>query len=401
MGTFSYKLKSLQGTTSKGVISAQNLEAARSFLASQDAILISVKPLKIWETFFQKPELSPREILALFKPLAQLCRAGIPLLEALTSLSNQHHNKSYHTVVRLLEQGLPLSQALEKSTLMSNLILLSFLRRGEASGDYPQAFDQIVQHLQWLEALKKRLKKSLSYPTLVLGLSLALMIFLMSFVIPQLLDLYTMSGLETPSITQSLITFSNILPVVLGGIVALLAALTFLILVVLTYGRYTVFLLKRLLNLILQIPLLGKVFRDILLLQYIKNMHALLMSQKENILGTMTCAENSLSPKLFQKMFILPRLLVEQGGRLSHALQQQFSLPETIFKLIETGEKSGSLTTALHHSALYIDAHLQEKLDKTIQRLGPIMLLMVGGLLIFIISAIFLPLYSGLGDFET
>ncbi len=401
MGTFFYKLKTLKGEISKGVVAANTLEEAHTLLTSKDLVLISLKPLQVWQHFLYKPHLKTTDLLSLFKSLYQLCRAGLPLLEALKSLQNHSSKKSYQSIVQLIEQGFPLSKALRQSSLMTNELLLSFLQQAEIKGDYPMAFDQIVDHLHWLEDLKKRLKKTLSYPALVLGLSIGLMIFLMNFVVPQLLDLYHMSGLGIPPMTQALMTFSKAMPVILISTIAALGSVISAFIIALFYGRHTSFLLKRFLILTLRVPLIGIGLRDILLLQYTKSMQALLNTQKEGILEAMSCAENSLHPRLFRTLFLQPRLYVEQGESFSKALQHYFPLPKTVFKMIQVGEKSGTLPKALLHVTDYIDGHLQESLNKLIQRLGPFMLLMVGGLLIFIISAVFLPLYSGLGGLDT
>ena len=402
MSAFHYKLKSLNGDLSKGIIAAPSLGEARYLLGNNEAVLLSLKPLYPWEYFFQKPELKPADLISLFKDLAQLCRAGLPLLETLNSLEEGGSaRKSYQGLIRLIEQGHPLSKALEQSAFMTNPLLLSFLKQGEVTGDYPQAFDQIIAYLTWLEDLKKRLKKTLSYPTLILFMSLGLMFFLLSFVVPQLLDLYKMSSLEVPPMTQALMTFSDITPSVFMGIALLVVSFFTLAILTLLYGRHTSFFLRRFLLATLKVPFIGRTLRDILLLQYTKNMQALLSSQQGNILEAMISSESSLQPSIYRTLFLQPRLMVEQGQSFSDSLQEHFPLPTSLFKMIQVGEKSGTLPQALLHGASYIDSHLQERLNKLIQRLGSLMLLCVGGLLIFIISAVFLPLYSGLGGLDT
>ena len=147
--------------------------------------------------------------------------------------------------------------------------------------------------------------------------------------------------------------------------------------------------------------MIGKTLRDIVLLQYIKNMQALLHSQHLNIIDAMKNSEENLSPSIFKILFARSRLQVQQGSSFTNALKQPFPLPETAYKMLEVGEKSATLPVAMGHLAQYINHHLQKSLDQFIQRLGPLLLLTVGGVLIFIISAVFLPLYSGLGGLDT
>ncbi len=400
MTPFRYKLKTLGGQISKGVIATDSSLEARTILSTKGFTLISLTPLKTWQRFFQKVELQPAALLHFFKVLAQLCRAGLPLPDALKALEGEGAKQSYQPIVRLLEQGFAFSNALKKSTLLNNELLLSFLEQAECSGDYPHAFDKIVTHLEWREALKKRLKKTLSYPLFVFTLSIALLIFLMTFVVPQLLDLYNMSSLEIPPMTQALLTFSNYASPVLVGGVSILTLAILMSVALICYGRHDISLRNRYLTSLLKIPLLGVYLRDILLLQYTANVHGLLEAQKDNIIGAMSCAEQNLHPSFFGTLFEQPRLYVEKGSPFSSGLHGCFPLPETVLKMLQVGEKSGALPTALKHVTGYIQKNLQDSLDQFIQRLGPLMLLLVGGFLLFIIAAIFLPLYGGLGALE-
>ena len=151
---------------------------------------------------------------------------------------------------------------------------------------------------------------------------------------------------------------------------------------------------------LLKLPLLGQHLRDILLLQYATSVQALLTAQKDNIVSAMDCAEQNLHPSFFRSLFRQPRFSVEQGSAFSEALHTHFPLPESILKILQVGEKSGALALALNHASQYIDKNLHDSLEKFIQRLGPLMLLLIGGFLLFIIGAIFLPLYGGLASLE-
>ena len=400
MAAFHYKIKSRQGHVSRGVIATDTSCEARRILSTKEFTLISLKPLKAWQQLFQKIELKPEELRSLFKALAQLCRAGLPLREALKALEGDGQKKSYQPLIRLLEKGLSFSGALKQSALLTNDLLLSFIKQAESSGDYPSAFDQIVTYLQWMENLKKRLKKTLSYPLFVFMLSLTLLIFLMTFVVPQLLDLYKMSSLEIPPLTRALLTMSHYSGPLLTSIGVILSAFFSVGFILINYSRYNTFLRNRFLKALLKTPLLGQHLRDILLLQYTTSVQALLEAQKDNIVRAMDCAEQNLHPAFFRSLFRQPRFYVERGSAFSEALHTHFPLPESILKILQVGERSGALTLALKHVTQYVDKNLQDSLERLIQRLGPLMLLLVGGFLLFIIGAIFLPLYGGLGSPE-
>lgn len=397
---FCYKLKSREGQVSKGIISTSSCQEARTILSTKNLTLISLKPLQPWQRIYQRIELQPTVLLHLFKALAQLCRAGLPLRDALKALENKDGSHTYQSALHLLEQGFPFSKALKQSALLGNDLLLSFIEQGERSGNYPQAFEQIVTHLQWMETFKTRLKKTLSYPIFVLVLSFFLLIFLMSFVVPQLLDLYKMSTLEIPPMTQALLTFSHYASPLLLGFFALIALIVLLGFLMVGYGRHNLFLRNTFLKNLFRLPFFGQHLRDILLLQYTSNMHALLHAQKDNIIKAMTCAEQGLQPSFFRTLFQGPRLYVAQGSTFSQALSTHFPVPTLVLKMLQVGEKSGTLPLALKHVTQYLDTNLQSTLEKFIQRLGPVMLLLVGGFLLFIIAAIFLPLYGGLGALE-
>lgn len=200
--------------------------------------------------------------------------------------------------------------------------------------------------------------------------------------------------------TQALLTLSTYSAPLFMGLGIFLGIVFFSGFFLAGYNRYNVFLRNRFLKKLLKTPLIGQHLRDILLLQYTTSVQALLTAQKENIVSAMDCAEQNLHPAFFKSLFRQPRFYVEKGSSFSEALHTHFPLPESILKMLHVGEKSGTLPLALKHVTQYIDKKLQESLEKFIQRLGPFMLILVGGFLLFIIVAIFLPLYGGLGSLE-
>jgi type II secretory pathway component PulF len=379
---------------------AATLDEARMLMTQGESILLSLSPLKTWQRPFHQFHLPPSKLLSIFQNLSQLCRAGIPLPDALGAVGEKNTQRPILEARSLLEQGQPLSKAFTRSGIMNNPLLLAFLEQAEVSGDYPQAFDQISTHLSWSQDLKKRLKKAIAYPALVMITSVALMIFLLTFVVPQLVSLYQQSGLELAGATQALLTLSHYTPNILMVFSSLAIFLMIGIYLLLIQTRHAPYTLRRLLRGLLTLPLIGKLLTNMLLLQYLQSLHALLATHKKSILTAMTYSERAVRPAPFQLLFHHTRLQVEYGTTLSQALVQSFTLSLSLQKILEVGEHSGALTAALKHSVTHMETTLQNQLDKVLQRLGPLMLCLVGGLLIFIIVAVFLPLYGGLGGLE-
>lgn len=402
MKTYWYKIKTQEGASMTGTIVADSPTEAQDLLRAPDSFLIALRPLASWQkTVINPTAFSRRSLITLCENLAHLCRAGIPLSEALSLVGDAQTHRALHGAQRLLQQGFSLSQAFDKTGILTQPLLKTLLSQGETRGDYPWAFDQMAAHLTWTEAHLARLKKALAYPLLLLMASLGLMVFLLSFVVPHLITLYALSGLELSSSTQLLITLSEGLPTALSTLALLLSGSILVVMGLLLKTRHMPYTRQRLLKAFLKIPGLGEMSRHLLLLSYVKSLQSILNGQTQHILRAMTTSAHSLRPRLFQSLFHHAAQLVEYGTPLSQALKQSLDLPPTLEKILAIGEQSGNLPNALSHCLISLESDLERTLEKTLSRLGPCLLMLVGGLLIFIIATVFLPLYGGLGGLDT
>jgi type II secretory pathway component PulF len=389
---FHYKIKTLEGSPQKGVIIAASPEEAVSFLQDSSRVVVSLKPSHWWQQRFLKDP----ELCAFFRDLTHLCKAGLPILEALQSL----------TIVPLyplrmqLQQGVLLSEAFTRTGLITDSLVLAFIRNAERHGDYPKAFEQIIAHLAWRIQFKERFVKALTYPLFVLLLSGGLISFLLSYVVPKLVTLYQTTGQALPAATSVLLTLSDVSPVLLGLLMGGALVLGLLYGIQKRYASLVPAWSVKVCTLFLRIPWFGPRLQEIILLQYFEGLQVLLASGACPILQALDQTRENIKPRLFQTLFQGTSSRVAQGLSLTQSLQCTGLLPDAVTQMLFVGETSGRLPQNLQGIMSYLNDHFSNATEVFLKRIGPLLLLMVGGLLLFIVVSIFLPLYGGLGALE-
>lgn len=397
---FIYKVKNQNGYSLRGIIHAQSQAEVYDLLQGEGIALLSLRPFQEWQRSFVKVAFRNQEALEFFRSLEQLMRSGVSLLESLRCLTVEAGKYPLYLVTRLLEKGKSFSQVLQETRLLENTLILSFLSYAEYDGDYPKAFQQITAYLTWQNNLKNSLKKALSYPLLILGLSTTLIVFLITVLVPRLLELFMLMDCEPPSLTSFLAYCGN-------HVVSWLTC--FLVGVIGGVGGGYFFLrqaailpniFKKICSLLFEIPWIGERLREILLLRYIGGLQVLLSSQSCRIVEAMDLATQSLRPLFFSPLFKEIQERVACGESFSWSLRESGLLTPTLFTIVVVGEKSGRLPDNLKYLVTFIEYNFREALGAFSKWLGPCLLVMIGVILIFIIFAVFVPLYSGIGSFE-
>jgi type II secretory pathway component PulF len=397
--SFLYCLVAQDGQRVKGALYAYDIQHARRLLQQNDKILLWVK---------QKRNLIDRQArclaattaIGLFYDLGQLLEAGISLVRALELLISAYPKVDLALVIVLLKQGQSLSSALVNARLLRPGIAISIVKGAETTGNYIKALIEARNYLQWKHDLKLHLIKSLTYPLFLMALSLSLLGFLFSFVMPKLTDLYQMTLQEIPWITQVFIEFSAQVPVILqglGGIGAILGLSVSFILLMQErmprlYASYCATVLK--------LPFLGSLIQDMGCIYFCKSLGKLLESGHQSVLASLDESIQNMHPKWLRIRMHNVTQQVRIGKGLSKALALTGLFPLTAVQLIMVAEETGQLPLNLERISVALEKKVHVKIESFAKKVGPAMVMAVGALLIMIVTSTFLPLYESLGALE-
>lgn len=392
---FVYKAKDQQGEEKSGDIQSPDLRSAASILRKKGLIVISVNPKippvgRFLYKFLNRVGFS--ELVVLTRQLATMVSSGLVLSEAMDILEEQQTNKTLKKALLEISQdvkgGFTLAQALSRHPDIFPRIYVNLIKSGEASGKLDTVLKQMADGLEKDREFKARIKGAMIYPVVVLSMMLVVVVIMMVFVIPKLVGLYEQSTIELPLPTKILITTSNLFVKFwwIGGI--LLAG------IVVAINRWSktpegdMFLAQ----LILKLPIVGRVVTNVTLTNFNRTF-GLLTSAGIPLLDSITIVEDLTDNSVFKKVLVDARAGVEKGLPLSSLLAGG-EFPKIVGQMVRVGEETGKIDEIFFKLADYFEEESDHLLKNMTVAIEPIVLIILGVGVAFLVISIILPIYK-------
>jgi type IV pilus assembly protein PilC len=342
-----------------------------------------------------QPRVKANDFLLFNQQLAALFRAGIPILQAIAMLRKRAASSRLRAVLGEVEDqirgGSALSEAFAAQGSIFPRIYTASILAGERSGALDEVLNRYVTYMRRNVALRRKIRGALAYPLFLLFASAIMVIFLTVYVVPRMSDLFTGFGTELPTVTQIVVGLSNWLssnifwfaPLFIGGTVALfLWSRT-------ASGRMQVdaFLLK--------IPLAGKLVIQLSVAQATRSLATLLAGGITLVESWEIAAESITNRELRRRSSaILP--MIREGRTFTESLEAANWVPPLAIDMVGIGERSGSLREMLDEVAVFYDAESEVRLEQLTTTLEPAILVVMGGVVITILLAIYLPIIQSI-----
>lgn len=395
MAEFIYKAKDIQGNDHSGNIKSSDVRAAATILRKKGLIVISINPknppaAKFLSFFFNR--VSSSELVIITRQLSTMVSAGLVLSEAIDILEEQQTNKTLKKALSEISQdikgGLTLAQALSRYPDIFPHLYINLIRSGEASGKLDAVLAQMAEGLEKDREFRAKIKGAMIYPTVVLSMMVIVIIIMMIFVIPKLVALYEQSTIELPLPTKILITLSNLF-------------IGFWWVGILIIGVLAV-ALKRWSNtpegglflgsLVLKLPIIGKVVTNVTLTNFNRTF-GLLTSAGIPLLESISIVESLTDNPIFKGVLKNTYLGVEKGLPLS-ALLTTSVFPRIVAQMIKVGEETGKVDEIFFKLADYFESESDHMLKNLAVAIEPMVLIMLGIGVGFLVISIILPIYK-------
>lgn len=403
MPQFIYSCLNAQGKTIRGQIEAASRQAAigklrKDGLTPFELSLVTANALDNSIPFWKR-EISFRKrvpkvaIAALARQLATLLKAGLPLDKALYAIYSGDSKSSISRVVASLREtimgGKELAQGMTMYPAIFSSTFVAMTRAGEASGALDLVMERLAGHLEQEVAMRRKVRSALAYPVLMLIVGFAVVIFLLSFVIPQVTRIFAEMGRELPLPTRILInsseTFRSWYPLF---ILAALAMLLFFWRMLKTErGR------RLLQSQIFNIPIAGQIYGLTLLSNFSRTLGMLLKNGVPLLKGlriVQAASTNILALESVERMIEG----VQEGRDLSAFMVNEKIYPPIARQMVAAGEKSGRLAEMLLWVAADAENQTEARLQSLASLLEPVMILVLGTLVGFVVIAIILPIFE-------
>lgn len=338
---------------------------------------------------------SGADLLAFNQELLTLLKAGLPIIPLLDSILEQRHqNRDRLTVVlqqvrQEVHGGASLSAAFGNHARLFPPLYLAALRAGERTGDLPSTIRRYQEFLKRTLAIRKQLTAALVYPAILVLVATAAVLLLLLYVVPTFSQVYADAGSQLPLLTRLLMTFTTMLrtglPVWLPLLLATGLGLRFW--AASTSGRI------RLDRWQLRLPLAGRIIWHAAMAGFARTL-ATLLGSGIPVVEALTLSAGTLQNRVLQQGMQAAIIQVEQGGRLTDALQQHGLMPPLALRLAGVGEASGALGEMLEEIAEYLEQDAGERLRLVGAAAEPVIMLVMGLVIGLIILAMYLPVFK-------
>jgi len=398
MGAFEYTALDPTGRERKGVLEGDTARQVRQLLRDQSLLPVAVNEVSQTESkrkakFSFRTGVSASDLALLTRQLATLVHSGLPLEEALLAVSEQSEKPRIRTIIMGVRakvmEGHALADGLGDFPNVFPEIYIATVAAGEQSGHLDTVLERLADYTENREQMRSRTVNAMLYPVLLFSVCIAIVIMLLTFVVPKIVKQFENSKAELPILTRGLSGLSDFLRdwglLTLGVIV--LASVLFVRWLRDPNAR------RRFHSFLLRIPLIGKVVRGTNTARFARTF-ATLTSSAVPVLDALRIAGEVVTNLPMRDAVEVAASRVREGAPIGKSLGASKIFPPMMIHLIASGETSGELETMLDRAATNQEREMDSILGAVVGLLGPLMILVMGGLVLLIVLAMLLPIFQ-------
>ena len=387
-----------KGKKVTGYFEAYSRLDVQSFLLGEGLNAYSIKTSKFIQEYYKrfspKVRFKNKDLIFLLAQLSTYLKSGIPLVDSLNILIRQIPKKSQKNVLRAvtydLTVGETFSVSLEKRGISFPKLLINMVKASELTGELPEALDDMVQYYTEAEDARKSMISALTYPSIVFIFTLAVVTFVMVYVVPKFVDIYaTMESSQIPAFTVFVMNASDFLK---KNLIYILLGLIGIILI-LTYLYKNVKILRTLSQWIfMHIPVL----KDVIIYNEVtmfSKTFASLLAHNVYITDSMDILNRVTNNEIYKMMILDTVANLARGDKISKAFKDQWAFPVPAYEMIVTGEKTGQLAEMMGKVSAYYQSLHKSTVTRIKALVEPILIIFltftVGGVLLAVIIPMF------------
>ena len=343
----------------------------------------------------QNISLSAKDKITLFDNFATMLGAGISILEAVDSLLEDAKGSQKKLLTQLrndLTQGKQISGSFARFPATFDKVTLNIIRAAEEAGTLDVTLKDIKKHIQKEMEFMDKVKGAMIYPMLIFGVFIGIMLLILTFVMPKMASVFLRMKVELPLPTKIMLWTSNVImtytiPLIIG-------------IIILIIGFILLYRMKKsiILGVFFSLPLISGLVKEMDITRFTRSM-ALLLSAGIPLTGALELSADVVWRKDMRQLIKHIQIAVTSGKEVSDAVRDAKGLvPMIVIKLIEAGEKTGSLNVAMQNISEHMDYEVQRTLTTLTALLEPIMLIFIGAAVGGMMISIIAPIYGLIGQ---
>jgi len=337
-----------------------------------------------------------REMALFSSQFATVLEAGIPLVRGLRGLAadtpNRALSRALFDVTARLESGEHLADAMARHPNAFSRMYVSMIRAGERAGTLDEIVNQLAVYLERVDTIQSKIRSAMAYPLFVMGFVLLAAVFLLMEVVPTFSRIYGDMGQELPALTRTVIDISDFIRgnAALAGLGAVALAVLVTATVRTRTGRMVID------TALLRLPIFGPLVRKAVMSRFARTLGILVRSGLP-IMECFDMVSGSAGNLVVARAIGEARVHVANGAGITEAFRRTGRFPEMVLQMMATGEDSGTLDRMLLKTSDFYDRQVEAAAAGLAALVEPLMVVLVGGLIGFIVVSMFLPIFK-LGD---
>ena len=403
MQKYKYVAVNLQKQKIKGTFIAKDEKDLAAQLAKQSLYLISAKNYSgnTPSAFFTlgTGKVNLKELTNFCRQFSIMLNTHIPILDCLDILKNQQYSAYFRGILEVIyedvKSGIVLSDALEKHAKVFPDFFRSMVYVGEQSGKLESVFVALAEYYENDAAIRRKVKSAMSYPLMLLGMAVGIVIIMLAFVIPTFRDTLSQLEVEITGITKVIYDMSDFLLenwlYLLAGII--LISLAIFAILKTEKGKYCFDFIK------VKIPLIKTLQINTITARFARGF-ALLLSSGMELTEALDSIEVVIGNRYIKQRFHAAADSVRQGMSLTNAFESYKLFPSMMNQMITVGERTNSLDEVLTRSCVFFDSQVETALNSVTSKIQPVMLILIGGVIAVMFIGVYSPMLSimtGLG----
>jgi type IV pilus assembly protein PilC len=402
MPTFQYEAMDQTGKTVKDTIEATTQEEAQQLIRQRGFFVTSIgektkakakakKKGRKKKKSFTIGKIKPKQLCTFTRQLSTLQDAGLPILRSLKILEGQCKpgvlKNSLGDVVEDIESGLTLSEAFAKHPKAFDRLYCNMVRAGEAGGALEAILQRLADFKEKSQSLKRKIKGAMVYPIVVITVAVTIVGFILYFIIPKFEAIFSDFGVDLPNMTIFLIKASKF---VVEYAPACIAApfVAWIIIKLLYKTKIGAYVLDWI---VLRIPVMGQIAGKSTVARTMRTLGTLVQSGVP-ILESIAIVRETADNAVFERCFTRIYDSIREGETISVPLKQSRLVDDIVVNMIDVGEETGDLDTMLNKIADNYDEEVEVLVETLMSLLEPLMIVVLGSIVGFIVIALFLPL---------
>lgn len=396
---FKYKVKETDGKIIESFFDAENKVDVESFLLNKGYQIIEITEDKLSASLgligaSTSKKMSSKDLNFFLTQLSTYVKSGIPLLDSMEILSRQSKKKNiamlYRKIVFDLNRGVSFSDCLAKQGKVFPKMLINMLKTSEMTGDLTGVLDDMAAYYKRQDSNRKQIINAMTYPSVLMVFAVAVLTFVITYVVPSFTSMYESTGSSLPGITVAIINISNFITgnwyYILGGIIAVVTLFT------LIYKSSTGFKYATQ-SFLMHIPVVKNIIKYNQLVTFTSTFstlikHDVFITDSMDILSKIT--ENEVYKKIINNAIEN----LSKGNGVSVAFKGHWAFPETAYEMLLTGEKTGKLGEMMEHVSTYYQEEQTNIIARLKSLIEPVMIVLLAVIVGVILLAVVVPMFD-------